>query len=128
MAEDEKISLGPQEAVDLWKQGREVWNAWVAENPVADISFAGVDFNQYRDLATIPQDEWPFQRFCFPTGKKNFSGATFGEGDVSFHYATFGQGNISFFHATFGQGDVDFIHAVFGQGKCPLFRRDFRRG
>ena len=128
MAEDEKISLGPQEAVDLWKQGREVWNAWVAENPVADISFAGVDFNQYRDLATIPQDEWPFQRFCFPTGKKNFSGATFGQGNISFLHATFGQGNISFFHATFGQGDVDFIHAVFGQGKCPLFRRDFRRG
>lgn len=128
MAEDEKISLGPQEAVDLWKQGREVWNAWVAENPVADISFAGVDFNQYRDLDTFPLYEWPFQRFCFPTGEKNFSSATFGEGDVSFAGATFGQGNISFFLATFGQGDVSFLGATFGQGNVVFQGINFGNG
>ncbi len=131
MAEDEEISLGPQEAVDLWKQGREVWNAWVAENPVADISFAGVGFNQYRGLDTIPQNEWPFQSFCFPTGEKNF-GATFGQGDVRF-WGTFGngrcQGSTPFgghklCRATFGQGDV---HSTFGgdvahfrPGRCKL--------
>ena len=116
MAEDEKISLGHQEAVDLWKQGREVWNAWVAENPVADISFAGVDFNQYRGLNTIPHYEWPFQRFCFPTGEKNFDGATFGQGDVSFDDTIFGNGYVSFGRATFGQGQVVFRGINFGNG------------
>ena len=113
MAEDEKISLGPQEALVLWKQGREVWNAWVAENPVADISFAGVDFNQYRDLDTIPNNEWPFQRFCFPTGKKNFSGATFGQGNVVFQGINFGNGNFEFDRADLGQCSYNFEDTVF---------------
>ena len=91
----------------------------VAENPVADISFAGVGFNQYRGLDTFPLDEWPFERFCFPTGEKNFSssrlsaramsalpGATFGEGDVSFAGATFGEGDVSFHGRDFRPGPM----------------------
>ena len=128
MAEDEEISLGPQEAVDLWKQGREVWNAWVAENPVADISFAGVGFNQYRGLDTIPQDEWPFESFCFPTGEKNFDFATFGNGYVSFFGATFGNGDVSFSDTTFGEGDVSFHHATFGQGQVVFRGINFGNG
>ena len=70
MAEDKRISLGPKEAVALWIQGREVWNAWVEKNPIADISFLNVDFNQHRNLETINIYHWPFANFNFPTGKK----------------------------------------------------------
>ena len=53
MAEDERISLGPKEAVALWSKGRHVWNAWVENNPNADINFHSVDFAQLRNLETI---------------------------------------------------------------------------
>ena len=126
MAEDEKISLGPQEAVDLWKQGREVWNAWVAENPVADISFEGVDFRQYQSLETIPKTLWPFESFHFPIGTKNFlfthygygitsfGNTRFRDGDVKFSKATFDGGALIFGGATFGEGDIFFYRTIFG--------------
>jgi len=140
MAEDERISLGPEEAVALWIQGREVWNAWVEKNPIADIIFMNVDFNQHRNLETINIYHWPFANFNFPTGKKNFGGttfgdgdvsffsATFGDGDVSFLGATFGQGYVSFFSATFGKGDVSFNNATFGDGDVSFYRAKFGLG
>ena len=42
-AEERGVSEG-QDAIDPWRQGRDAWNAWVAENPVADIDFSRVDF------------------------------------------------------------------------------------
>ena len=120
MAEDGRISLGPEDTVALWIQGREVWNAWVENNPDADINFHSVDFNQLRNLETINKDDWPFANFNFPTGKKNFGGTTFGDGDVSFYRAKFGDGDVSFFDATFGDGDVSFHRAKFGLGALTL--------
>ena len=116
MAEDERISLGPEEAVALWIQGREVWNAWVEKNPIADISFLNVDFNQHRNLETINIYHWPFANFNFPTGKKNFGGTTFGDGDVSFFSATFGDGDVSFYRAKFGLGAFILDAASLGVG------------
>ena len=58
----ERVVLAGQDAIDLWQQGRDVWNAWVAENPVADIDFSGVDFSKYGDVS--------FASFRFPNGKK----------------------------------------------------------
>ena len=78
----ERAVLSGQDAIDLWQQGRDVWNAWVAENPVADIDFSGVDFSKYGDVS--------FAGFRFPNGKKDFSETVFGDGDVSFSRATFG--------------------------------------
>ena len=116
MAEDERISLGPEEAVALWIQGREVWNAWVEKNPIADISFLNVDFSQHRNLGTINIYDWPFANFNFPTGEKNFRDTTFGDGDASFDHTTFGDGDVSFHRATFGNGVVWFHRATFGDG------------
>ncbi len=42
---EERVVLEGQDAIDLWQQGRDAWNAWVAQNPVADIDFSGVDFS-----------------------------------------------------------------------------------
>ncbi|MDB2594781.1 hypothetical protein N9Y23_00480 [Pseudomonadales bacterium] len=128
MAEDERISLGPEEAVALWIQGRDVWNAWVENNPDADINFQSVDFNQHRNLETINIDYWPFANFHFPTGKKNFGGTTFGEGDVSFNIATFGDGDVSFDRATFGKGHASLFSATFGKSEVSFNRAKFGDG
>ena len=79
------ISLGPEESVALWLQGREAWNKWAEENPEADVSFHGADFSKHRDHPSIDVDEWPFEKFCFPSsGSVSFIEATFGDGDVPF--------------------------------------------
>ena len=70
MAEDERISLGPEEAVALWIQGREVWNAWVEKNPIADISFLNVDFNQHRNLETINIYPVSYTHLTLPTNRE----------------------------------------------------------
>ena len=128
MTEDERISLGPEEAVALWSKGRHVWNAWVENNPDADINFHSVDFNLLRNLETINKDDWPFANFNFPTGKKNFGGTTFGDGDVSFFGATFGDGDVSFFDAKFGDGNVSFDRAKFGDGGVSFSDATFGDG
>ena len=125
MAEDERISLGPEEAVALWIQGRDVWNAWVEENPNADISFQNVDFGQHRNLETIDKVYWPFANFNFPTGEKNFRDTTFGDGDVSFDHTTFGDGDVFFSSATFGNGAVWFDQATFGNGNVSFVHATF---
>ena len=112
----------------MWIQGRDVWNAWVENNPDADINFQSVDFNQHRNLETINIDYWPFANFHFPTGKKNFGGTTFGEGDVSFNIATFGDGDVSFDRATFGKGNVSFFSATFGKGEISFLGATFGDG
>ena len=128
MLEEKRISLGPKEAVALWIQGRDVWNAWVEENPNADISFQNVDFNQHRNLETINIYHWPFANFNFPTGKKNFCKVNFGIGEVSFENAVFGDGYVSFDRATFGDGDVSFYNATFGEGGVWFYRAKFGPG
>ena len=140
MLEEKRISLGPKEAVALWIQGRDVWNEWVEENPIADISFQNVDFGQHRNLETINIDNWPFANFNFPTGKKNFdkvnfgigkvsfAKAVFGDGDVWFRLATFGDGEVSFNHATFCKGEVSFSEAAFGDGDVSFLGATFGDG
>ena len=112
----------------MWIQGRDVWNAWVEENPNADISFQNVDFNQHRNLETININHWPFAYFNFPTGKKNFCKVNFGIGEVSFENAVFGDGYVSFDRATFGDGDVSFYNATFGEGGVWFYRAKFGPG
>ncbi len=112
----------------MWIQGRDVWNEWVEENPIADISFQNVDFNQHRNLETININHWPFAYFNFPTGKKNFCKVNFGIGEVSFENAVFGDGYVSFDRATFGDGDVSFYNATFGEGGVWFYRAKFGPG
>jgi hypothetical protein len=130
MAEKQRISLDPEQAVALWIQGREVWNAWVEKNPDADISFQSVDFDKLHlsVLETIPKFDWPFANFEFPDGDKTFRGAKFGDRYVSFNDATFGKGDVSFNHATFGERNVSFAGATFGDGDVSFNDTTFGDG
>ena len=87
--------LAGQDAIDLWQQGADAWNDWVAENPVADVDFSGVDFTKYGGVS--------FEGFRFPKGKKDFSETVFGDGIVGFYGADFGDGDVRFRGATLSQ-------------------------
>ncbi len=129
---EERGVLEGQDAIDLWRQGRDAWNAWVAENPVADIDFSRVDFSAYAYVS--------FAGFHFPGGKKDFSHTVFGDGNVSFRDATLGDGDVSFDraqfangrvtlnHATFGKGGVSFRHATIGKGRVSFRHVTFGEG
>lgn len=84
----QRLILAGQEAVDLWKKGKDAWNAWVDEHPEADIDFSNVDFSSYKVVS--------FDKFRFPNGDVSFFRAKFGQGDVIFNSATFGEGDVSF--------------------------------
>ena len=128
MAEDERISLGPEEAVALWSKGRHVWNKWVEENPKADVDFSHIDLGQYRDQFDSQFIAFPFDGFHFPDGYINFFKAEFGAGDVSYEGAIFNGGQISFFGATFSNGSVNFRRAIFGSGATSFQNATFQGG
>ena len=128
MAEDKRISLGPEEAVALWSKGRHVWNKWVEENPKADVDFSHIDFGQYRDQFDSQFIAFPFDGFHFPDGYINFFRAEFGAGDVSYEGAIFNGGRISFFGATFPNGTVSFRGARFGSGATSFQNATFQGG
>ena len=89
MSTDQRIKLAGEEAIGLWKQGKEAWNLWVKEHPEAEIDFNYVDFGPYRNdpHCHVPAHEWPFAWFHFPKGAVNFFNAQFGDGRVSFWVA-----------------------------------------
>ncbi|MEC8200586.1 MAG: pentapeptide repeat-containing protein, partial [Pseudomonadota bacterium] len=117
---EERTVLKGQDAIDLWQQGADAWNAWVEKNPIADIDFSEVDFSKYADVS--------FARFRFPNGKKDFSETVFGDGNARFYDATFGEGDVSFYGATFVEGDVSFSAAKFGDGNVNFYRATFGKG
>ena len=47
---DERIELAGADAKKLWGKGRDEWNAWVADNPEADINFSRVQFKQTANI------------------------------------------------------------------------------
>lgn len=117
MAEDnEKVILQGQEAIDLWQKGKDAWNKWVKENPVADVVFSGVDFSSYQARAVFENSEWPFAQFVFPTGDISFEDSMFDKGSVSFSGASFGDGNVSFAGVVFGDSHINFSNVQFGKG------------
>jgi hypothetical protein len=130
-----KTVLKDSAAINLWSSGKDNWNAWVKDNPKADVSFYGVHFPTQLENESIN-----FDNFQFPDGDVNFSGATFGNSHVSFSEAIFGDGNVnfsgatfgisyvSFYRATFGKGDVHFCSATFGEGDVDFSRATFGEG
>ncbi|MCG7540600.1 hypothetical protein [Pseudoalteromonas sp. OF7H-1] len=121
MAHDnKKVVLKGQAAIELWLQGREAWNKWVEENPVADVSFHKADFTKYGVV--------PFENYKFPKGSVDFSQAQFGAGDVDFTQAQFGDGGVYFRETQFGEGDVYFIMAQFGNGYVDFAKAQFGEG
>lgn len=80
--------LAGDEAFNLQQQGKEAWNAWVANNPEAKVDFSGFRFFDERS----PFNTLSFEEFHFPNGGTDFVGAHFGDGHVSFIGAKFGGG------------------------------------
>jgi uncharacterized protein YjbI with pentapeptide repeats len=118
-----KTVLENSAAINLWSNGKDTWNAWVKDNPKADVSFYGIHF------PTQPKNESiNFDKFQFPDGEVNFSGATFSNGDVDFGGAIFGDGHVYFSGAKFGDGDVNFSGVTFGDGNVSFHRATFGEG
>ena len=134
MARDdkEKVVLEGQKAIDLWLQGREAWNKWVEENPIADVSFIQADFTKYKNISfknfKFPNGKVTFERSRFGIGRVNFKGANFGDSDVSFFEANFEKGDVDFSFVTFGKGSVDFSNVEFGEGFISFDHSSFGDG
>ena len=124
-----KIILQGEEAMKLWRQGKDDWNNWVEQNPEADVSFKGMDFS--KEPLTIVRSHHKglcFGEFCFPKGDVNFSSTKFGKGAVNFFKADFGEGSVDFSEANFGEGLVNFSKAKFGRGEVDFSKAKFGRG
>ena len=89
---DENTTLKNEDALLLWRKGKDVWNKWVKEHPKANVDFSNVDFSIERKEKSIID----FEYFNFPSGNVCFNGATFGDGNVTFSEATFGDGDVIF--------------------------------
>ena len=109
-------TLKGAEAMALWRQGCDKWNAWVDQHPNTDIDFSGQDFIGNMTMAGC---HFPLH------GNVNFSEATFGDVYVSFRKAKFGKGIVDFSYAKFGEGDVLFNTVTFGKGVVDFSRANF---
>lgn len=105
-----KITLRNDDALALWRQGKDYWNEWVKNNPHASVDFSGVDFSKER-LEQSPDID--FSEFTFPDGDITFWKANFGDGYVDFSNTTFGNGKLNFSQVTFGKGTKSFCRASF---------------
>lgn len=115
MANQATKTLVGQDALDLWKQGRDAWNKWAEKNPEYNVSFEGVDFSPYIDRKLGIS----FNGYQFPKGNVYFIGAEFGEGVVYFRESEFGKRETRFDDSTFN-GNADFS-GLKGCGSVELF-------
>ena len=112
-----KVVLEGKKAIDLWLSGKDKWNAWAEENPLADVSFRDADFSNFLNENT---NCISFKEYIFPHGKTHFLGAKFGDGKVDFQKANFGNGDVRFTAVDFGDGEVDFSDSIFGDGNVDF--------
>ena len=112
--------LEGQDAIDLWQQGVDAWNAWVVQNPETDLSFAHADFSKFEKV--------DFEGFRFPDGTVSFLDAQFGKGQITFREARFGSGHVFFNKTLFGEGGVFFFEARFGKGDVSFEKSHFGDG
>jgi hypothetical protein len=45
-ASQDRIMLNGHEALALWRKGKDPWNLWVEENPVAGVDFSNINFGK----------------------------------------------------------------------------------
>ena len=124
MTDNDYPTLNDADAIALWKQGKDVWNQWVEDNPNYNIDFSYVDFSK----EVFEGEGINFSGFCFPNGNLSFSNAFFGNGRVSFFRTKFGNGTIDFMGARFGDGDVHFTEAKFESGNVYFWDSKFGDG
>lgn len=118
----EKIILQGKEAIELWRQGKNAWNKWVENNPVADVCFKGANLsNEF--IKSVD-----FQNFHFPNGFIDFTDANFSDKFVDFSMSKFGEGNISFIRAKFDKHVTDFSGTQFGKGNIYFTEAHFGEG
>lgn len=104
-------TLKQQDAIELWKKGKDSWNAWVAKNPHVDINFSGIDFCKQEG---IKNNSISFKEYQFPKfGKLTFHKANFGELNVDFSRCHFGHDILIFTDAIFNGGNINFTEAIF---------------
>jgi hypothetical protein len=118
--------LSSEQAVALLSKGKDAWNLWVKENPVADIYFKNLNFSTKRDspLALNPD----FSGLIFPKGIVSFDYTNFGDNSVSFKNTHFGDGPVYFSHTTFGKGSICFDYVRFGIGAVSFANASFNKG
>ncbi len=116
-----------------WKEGKEIWNSWVAQNPEADIDLSFVHFSdedkvEWRDKSGNIKKGFNFEGFNFPNGNITFHRAVFFVGDVSFANAVFGNGYLDFTHVIFNTGTKNFSKVDFGKGTVDFSNSEFGEG
>jgi hypothetical protein len=113
---DQNNVLNAAQAIELWQQGQQAWNAWADSHAGWTVDFSYVDFSLFRgeDLREIS-----FKGYHFP-GKTQFDFAKFGTGTVSFGDVSFERGSTSFVSVEFGPGNISFYRTRFG-GIAVLF-------
>ncbi|SOB93667.1 pentapeptide repeat-containing protein [Thalassospira xiamenensis] len=146
--EQERPTLGGEEAIKLWRQGREAWNNWIDQHSGWDIDFSFSDFsrelgrdedisfsgyrfgngNIYFFNANFSNNNINFSRAKFGNGRVDFSLAKFGNGEANFSGTIFGNGRVDFSDAIFGNGKVNFSGATFGDGGTHFYRTRFGKG
>lgn len=146
----EPVVLKGDEAIALWREGREAWNAWIEGHPGARIDFnkfhfpagqilfAGYQFGDgevsFADAIFGNRDVKPgdkivsFDGAMFGAGTVSFNGANFLNIPVSFKGCTFGKGEVSFVDAKFDIGAISFDGAIFGDGKMSFKLATFGDG
>lgn len=122
--EQERPTLRGEQALRLWRQGREAWNSWIDQHPGWNISFSGINFSRERGSA----GNLSFSNYRFGDGNVDFSEATFGDGNVDFSEATFGDSVVYFTSTIFGEGDLNFSHANFRNGRVYFSGVTFGNG
>ena len=108
--------LRGEQALALWKQGHEAWNARVKASPQMEVDFSGIRFSDHWRPDSPPKGfPLPFARYLFPAkGDVTFDRAVFGKEGVSFEGVQFGTGVVSFKNVVFSGGPIIFEKAVFG--------------
>jgi uncharacterized protein YjbI with pentapeptide repeats len=107
---DDELQILPKgSAIDLWKAGKDKWNAWVECNPNALVNFENHPFSSEKtEHRTIS-----FEGYLFPKGGVSFKNANFDGKSIKFSKAIF-LGAASFKRASFeGSASLDFSKAIF---------------
>lgn len=79
------ITLEGQQAIGLWKKGKDAWYKWVEKNPTANVSFGNSDFHKLLKEGTKAD----FRESIFLKGSVSFKGTQFGNADVNFEKELF---------------------------------------
>ena len=119
---DKIYTLEGKEAIELWKKGKDAWNKWVEENPIANVDFKHKEFTD----AYIS-----FEGFNFPAGDIIFSKTIFQRKIKTIpisHYIS--ESNINneyteFFYDMFDTCWVNFKSCKFNDGSVYFDEAEF---